>query len=182
MRRLRAPPAPAADAAAKDRRSHVVTDQTIATNHSVIQAATDRSIKELVIKQKIEQKQRESMDKKRPRADGTTGHFTSLEHSGSFTSSGHHHSHSGQFYHKHSSFDETNVSPNEHHHESDRGFVKYVPSSPDAHHHSHYAQQGGATPGSFSDTMVPSEMTTPNGGGIAQLDDVNSEITADAGT
>jgi len=171
-------------AAAKDRRSPVVTDQTIATNHSVMQAATDRSIKELVIKQQMmDRKQRESMDKKRPRADGTTGLFTSLEHSGSFTSSGHHHSHSGQSFHKYSSFDETNISPNEHHYEADRGFVKYVPSSPDAHHHSHYAQQqGGATPGSFSDTVFPSEVTTPNGGGIAQLDDVNSEITADAGT
>lgn len=166
-------------AAAKDRRSPVVADHSIATN-SVIQAANDPKIKELVIKQQLmDRKQRESVDKKRPRADGTTGTFLTLEHSSSFNS-GHHGSHSGQFYYKHSSFDDT--SPSGEHHHDERGLVKCVPSSPDAHHHYQYGPQIGATPGSFSDTVVAnSEISTPNGGGIAQLDDVNSEITADAG-
>lgn len=145
-------------AAAKDRRSPVVTDQTIATN-SVIQAANDPKIRELVIKQQLmDRKQRESIDKKRPRADGTTGAFHSLDHSGSFTSTGHHPSHSGQFYYKHNSFDESG------------------PINGD-HNHTHF----GAAAGSFAETVFPSDVAHPNNGGVAQLDDVNSEITADAG-
>eukprot|EP01032_Pedospumella_encystans_P012727 gene12727-14699_t len=161
-------------AAAKDRRSPVVTDQTIATN-SVIQAANDPKIKELVIKQQMmDRKQRESMEKKRPRGDLLTGAFLSLEHSGGFASSGHHSSHSGQFFYKHSSFDETSPAAGDHHFEGDRGFVRYPPSSPEVHHPS-YAPHVGATPGSFTETVVQTDS------GSAQLDDVNSELTADAG-
>lgn len=159
-------------AAAKDRRSPVVTDQTIATN-SVIQAANDPKIKELVIKQQMmDRKQRESMEKKRPRGDLLTGAFLSLEHSGGFASSGHHPSHSGQFFYKHSSFDEASPAAGDHHYEGDRGFVRYAPSSPDVHHHPPYAQP---TPGSHTETVVQADS------GLAQQDDVNSELTADAG-
>lgn len=175
-------------AAAVNRRSPVVlTDQTIATN-SVIQAATDPKIKELVMKQQQEESRRESS--KRPRADGFTATHHGLDHPNSAP----HHSHHGQQFWKHNSFEGTeslnmslNASLNDTAPESEKSFSKYSTVSPDAHqqqkHYQFMEQAGGATPGSAMETVVVHGDGAGAGGARAHHDDdgVNSEITVDAG-
>lgn len=137
--------------AAFNRRSPVVTDATIATN-SVIQAATDPKIKELVMKQQ-QIFERESMDKRTPRnrsVEAASALFHSLDHP------------------LPSAAQADTV---------EKAHAKFNATSPDLHgqqHHHHHAPSNVPnTPGSAVETVVH-----PDG----QDDDgVSSELTADAG-
>lgn len=176
-------------AAAVNRKSPVVlTEQSIATS-SVIQAASDPKIKELVMKQQQEESRRESS--KRPRADGLTPTHH-IEHPNSAP----HHSHHGQQFWKHNSFEGTDslnntlnasltTGLNDTVSDSEKAFGKYSTVSPDVHQQKHYQfleQAGGATPGSATlDTVVV------NADGAVPVrthhddDGVNSEITTETG-
>lgn len=176
-------------AAAVNRRSPVVlTEQSIATS-SVIQAATDPKIKELVMKQQQEESRRESS--KRPRADGLTPTHH-IEHPNSAP----HHSHHGQQFWKHNSFEGADslnntlnasltTGLNDTAPDSEKAF-KYSTVSPDAHQQKHYQfleQAGGATPGSATlDTVVVNADSAAPVRVHHDDDGVNSEITTETGT
>ena len=171
--------------AAFNRRSPVVTDQTIATN-SVIQAATDPKIKELVMKQQ-QIFERESMDKRTPRnnsrdsrADGISSHFHTVDHSSTATS---HQSFQQQQQFWKAALDIGDSGPSESSVDSPEKSYgnKFLASSPDTHQqqlHHYMQQQCATTPGSAVETVVHD---IPVVSSHNDDDGAGSEVTADAG-
>lgn len=143
------------------------------------------------MKQKQEESRRESS--KRPRADGFA---PAVHHVLEHPNSAPHHSHQGQQFWKHNSFEGTeslNNTMNASLNDSsmlEGSFGKYSSAmpSPDAHQHpKHYQfleQASGGTPGSALETVVANN-TDNVGAGVARAhhddDGVNSEITIETG-
>jgi hypothetical protein len=168
-----------AGSAAFNRRSPVVTDATIATS-SVIQAAADPKIKELVMKQQ-QIFERESMgDKRTPRSrDAANALFHSLDHA--HTPTHHTPSHASSFW-KHASFGE----PLDHQPDGmipetpERVHGKFAAHTADvqsSHHQQPHFLHHPTTPGSAVETVTHQQ----DSAGLQDDDGVSSELTADAG-
>lgn len=168
-----------AGSAAFNRRSPVVTDATIATS-SVIQAAADPKIKELVMKQQ-QIFERESMDKRTPRnRESANALFHSLDPA--YSASTHHSTHPSMFWKQPSFGDDANGNPHADNYPEtpERAHGKgFGTISPEMYQHQQQQQHylyHPTTPGSNVDTVVH-----PDTSAMHDDDGVSSELTADAG-